>query len=212
MKILFFGDSITDMGRNYELNKSTDVWSYGVGYPIFVAGNLYAENPQRHEVINRGISGNRVVDLYARIKLDVWNLNPDVLSILIGINDIWHEIVQKNGVEIDRFEKIYRIMIEDTKKTLPNTKIVLCEPFVLQGSATAENFQRFCEVYKYAEVVKKLAEVYGFYFLPLQDKLIVAAKKFGAEHYLYDGVHPMVAGAKLIADEGVKLFKDKIEK
>lgn len=212
MKILFFGDSITDMGRNRELNNSSDIWSYGAGYPVFVAGNLYSENPQKYEIINRGISGNRVVDLYARIKLDVWNLKPDVLSILIGINDIWHEIIQKNGVEIDRFEKIYRIMIEDTKKALPNTKIVLCEPFVLQGSATEENFQRFSEVYKYAEVVKKLAEENGLYFLPLQNKLNEAAEKFGAEHYLYDGVHPMVAGAKLIADEWVKLFKEKIEK
>ena len=215
MKILFYGDSITDMGRNREANKSTDIWSYGSGYPMFAAGSLYGENPQKYEVVNRGISGNRVVDLYARIKADVWNLQPDVLSILIGVNDVWHEIGNKNGVELDRFEKVYRMMIEDTKKVLPDVKIVLCEPFVLEGSATVEEgtdkFQRFCEVYKYAEVVKKLAEEYGLYFLPLQKKLSEAAEKFGAEKYLYDGVHPMVAGAKLIADEWVKLFKDKIE-
>ena len=63
MKILFYGDSITDMGRNRELNKSTDIWSYGSGYPMFAAGSLYGDNPQKYEVINRGISGNRVVDL-----------------------------------------------------------------------------------------------------------------------------------------------------
>lgn len=215
MRILFFGDSITDMGRSREANKSTDIWSYGSGYPMFAAGSLYGENPQKYEVINRGISGNRVVDLYARMKADVWNLQPDVLSILIGINDVWHEISGKNGVELDRFEKIYRLMIEDTKKVLPDLKIVLCEPFVLEGGATAEEgtdkFQRFCEVYKYAAVVKKLAKEYGLYFLPLQEKFNEAAAKFGARYYLYDGVHPMVAGAKLIADEWVKLFKEKIE-
>ena len=215
MRILFFGDSITDMGRSREANKSTDIWSYGSGYPMFAAGSLYGENPQKYEVINRGISGNRVVDLYARIKSDVWNLQPDVLSILIGINDVWHEISGKNGVELDRFEKIYRLMIEDTKKVLPDLKIVLCEPFVLEGIATAEEgtdqFPRFCDVSKYAAVVKKLAKEYGLYFLPLQEKFNEAAAKFGARYYLYDGVHPMVAGAKLIADEWVKLFKEKIE-
>lgn len=215
MRIVFFGDSITDMGRSREADKSTDIWSYGKGYQMFVAGSLYGENPQKYEVINRGISGNRVVDLYARIKSDVWNLQPDVLSILIGINDVWHEIDSKNGVELDRFEKVYRMMIEDTKKVLPDLKIVLCEPFVLEGDATVEEgtdrYQRFCEVYKYAAVVKKLADEYGLYFLPLQEKFNEAAKKFGARYYLYDGVHPMVAGAKLIADEWVKLFKNEIE-
>lgn len=215
MRILFFGDSITDMSRNHEENQYTDVWSYGVGYPLFVAGSLYGEDPQKYQVFNRGISGNRVVDLYARIKKDVWNLQPDVLSILIGVNDVWHEIDQKNGVEPERFEKVYRMMIEDTKKVLPNTKIVLCEPFVLKGSATsAENtdrYQRFCEVYQYAAIVRKLADEYGLYFLPLQSKLSASAERYGAQHYLYDGVHPMVAGAKLIADEWVKLFKERIE-
>lgn len=215
MRIVFFGDSITDMGRNREFNKSTEIWSYGSGYPMFVAGSLSGENPQKYEVINRGISGDRVVDLYARMKADVWNLQPDVLSILIGINDVWHEIGRKNGVELDRFEKVYRMMIEDTKKALPDLKIVLCEPFVLEGSATVEEgtdkYQRFCEVFKYAAVVKKIAKEYGLFFLPLQEKLNEKAAQYGGEHYLYDGVHPMVAGAKLIADEWVKLYQEKIE-
>ena len=68
MRIVFFGDSITDMGRNREHNKTTDIWSYGSGYPIFVASDLYKIDPNKYEVINRGISGNRIVDLYARIK------------------------------------------------------------------------------------------------------------------------------------------------
>ena len=214
MKILFFGDSITDMHRNYEFNKSTDIWSYGSGYPMFVAGKLYGENPQKYEIINRGIGGNRIVDLYSRIKADVWNHNPDVLSILIGVNDVWHEINHQNGVELDRFEKIYRMLIEDTQKYLPNVKIVLCEPFILKGSAThvegTDKYERFCLVYEYAKVVKKIAQDYGLYFLPLQKKFDEMAKKYGVEPCLYDGVHPMVAGANLIAEEWVKLFKERI--
>ena len=209
MKILFFGDSITDAGRD----RSGDfgLTSYGHGYVKFAAGELLGKDPAGYEIVNRGISGNRIVDLYARIKVDCWNVEPDVLSILIGVNDVWHEVGQKNGVELDRLEKVYRMLLEDTKKRLPNVKIVLCEPFVLKGSATAERYDEFLQVYEYAKVVKKLAEEYGLYFLPLQEKLSEAAKS-GAEYYLSDGVHPAMAGAKLIADEWLKLFREKIEK
>ena len=86
MKILFYGDSITDMGRNRNDAPGT-VYSYGVGYTNFVVGELKYAAPEKYELINRGISGNKVVDLYARLKADVWNHSPDVLSILIGVND-----------------------------------------------------------------------------------------------------------------------------
>ena len=86
MKILMFGDSITDAYRNRELDN--DISSYGHGYVKYVAGYLLCENPEKYEIINRGISGNRIVDLYARIKCDCWNLNPDFISILIGVNDV----------------------------------------------------------------------------------------------------------------------------
>ena len=211
MKIVFFGDSITDMGRNRDEN-AAEVYTYGVGYPLFVSSELFREDPFKYRVINRGVGGNRVVDLYARIKGDVWNLAPDVLSILIGINDVWHEIDWENGVDLDRFERVYGMMIEDTLKRLPNTKIVLLEPFVLKGSCTTEKFGRFQEVYRYAEVVKKLAERYCLYFLPLQEKFNSASEKFGVEKYLFDGVHPNVAGAALIADAWVELFREKIQK
>lgn len=218
MKIVLYGDSITDMGRNRENSHPNVVSSYGMGYPIFIAGDLYRDNPLKHQVYNRGISGNRTVDLYARIKRDVWNLQPDVLSILIGINDIWHEISGHDGVDIVRFEKVYRMIIEDTLAVLPSIKIVLCEPFVLEGTATCDieevpdRYSRFCEIYKYSEVVKKLADEYGLFFLPLQQKFNEQSALFGAETYLYDGVHPMIAGARLIADEWVNFFKEKIEK
>lgn len=206
MKILFFGDSITDMGRNRDASVD-EIWKFGNGYPFLAASALYRENPLQYQVVNRGIAGDRIVDLYARIKCDVWNEHPDVLSILVGINDIWHEADFCNGVEQDRFEKVYAMLIEDTLRRLPNVKIILCEPFVLRGKATAAQFDKLVEVYEYAKIVKRLAEKYGLYFLPLQEKFNAAAKKFGAEKYLYDGAHPAVAGATLIADEWVKLFK-----
>ena len=124
----------------------------------------------------------------------------------------------KNGVDVARFEKVYRMLIEDTLKKLPNLKIILCEPFVLQGTATVNTpeipnrFERFSQVCKYAEVVKKLAKEYNLFFLPLQEKFNEKAKQFGAQALLGDGVHPTIAGATLIADEWLKLFKQEIDK
>ena len=212
MKILFFGDSITDAGRNREGGKHMS--ALGWGYVRVIADRLQGKEPEKYEIVNRGISGNRIVDLYARIKSDCWNLEPDLISILIGVNDVWHEIFGKNGVEVDRFEKVYRMMIEDTKKALPNTKLILCEPFVLEGGATCsteevpDRFQRFLGVYDYAKVVRKLAEEYDVPFLPLQEQFSAKAAETGASYYLDDGVHPHIAGATLIADEWMKLFNE----
>ena len=208
MKILFYGDSITDMGRNRECNDRA--FGYGVGYVNSIASTLKYENPEAYEIINRGIGGNRIVDLYARIKADVWNHKPDLISILIGVNDVWHELYGENGVELNRFEKVYRMLIEDTKAQLPNVKFILCEPFVLKGTATEEKYEGFCEVKKYAAVVKKLAAEYEIPFVALQDKFDEVAKVHGGAHYLYDGVHPDVAGGKLIAEEWLKVFRKEV--
>ena len=203
MKIVFFGDSITDMSR--VRNSDGKVESYGDSYVFFVAGKLLSENPQKYKIINRGISGNRVVDLYARIKGDVWNQQPDVLSILIGVNDVWHDFAENpNGVDLTRWEKVYRMLIEDTKERLPNTKIMILEPFVLHGRAVDYNdrYEDFQKVKLYAAKAKEIAEDYGLTFVPLQEKFDEAAEKYGERYYLYDGVHPDVAGAALIAGSG----------
>ena len=204
MKILFYGDSITDAGRDYTQLHGEE--AMGHGYVKYAAAGLKERGFTDEDLINRGISGNRIVDLYARIKIDCWNHQPDFISILIGVNDIWHELEIQNGVELDRFEKMYRILIEDTKKVLPNVKMMLCEPFVLEGLATSAKYDQFLEVYKYAEVVKKLAAEYGLYYLPLQEKLTQAAANATAAEFLSDGVHPAEGGAKLIANEWLNKF------
>ena len=211
MKILCFGDSITDMGRDKNA-ESFDPWCLGYGYPYVLSSKFSEEDPLKHQIINRGISGNRIVDLYARIKCDVWNLKPDVLSILVGINDIWHEIENKNGVELERFDKVYRMLIEDTLKVLPDLKIILLEPFVLRGTATDGKQTHFAKVKEYSKAIKKIAEDFGAEFVPLQSKLDECAQKYGAEKILWDGVHPTVAGSTIIANEWLKVFKNKVEK
>ena len=211
MRILFLGDSITDAARNRE--NTTGLGGLGFGFVRSLAEKLIGECPNKHEVINRGDGGNRIVDVYSRIKRDCWNLEPDLISILIGINDVWHEFGGQNGVELDRFETVYRMLIEDTKKRLPNVKMMLLEPFTLEGVATEnvknepDRYERFLVVCDYAKVVKKLAEEYGLIFVPLQEKFTEGAKKYGAKYYLSDGIHPWFGGATLIAEEWYKTFE-----
>ena len=208
MKIVFFGDSITDASRNKEIDFMAS--SYGFGYVHNVAEQIMSQEPNKYVIYNRGISGNRVVDLYARIKKDLWNLEPDLISIFVGVNDVWHEVKYSNGVELDRFEKVYRMMIEDTLKVLPNAKMILIAPFIMKGSRTEEQFDEFLYVYDYAKVVEKLAKEYGLGFVELQSKMDKNAKAYGADFITFDGVHPNITGAKIISDAWLKEF-DKIK-
>ncbi len=205
MKILFYGDSITDAGRLADW-----VGGYSAGFVGEIAAELLCDYPQKFEIVNTGISGNRIVDLYARAKADLWNHNPDLISILIGINDIWHELNHQNGVELDRFIKVYRMLLEDTRKKLPNAKIILCEPFVLEGSATSENYDKFLEIKEYAKEIKKIADEFDVYYLSLQSVLDKACDLAPSSYWLHDGVHPTKPGAKLIANEWIKFFKKNI--
>ena len=196
MKILFQGDSITDTGRNTERGSLLNI---GQGYAMICASTLAAKYPNQFSFINRGISGNRIVDVYARIKADCWNLTPDVLSILIGVNDVWHEIGGQNGVDADRFYRVYKMLVEDTKKALPDVRMILMEPFVLNCGATADNWDYFkTETALRAEAVKTIASECGQIFLPLQKMLDDACTLAPAEYWVGDGVHPTVAGHKLI--------------
>ena len=212
-KIVFFGDSITDSGRNKEIDFANG--SYGHGYVLFASGKIMTDKPNEYEVYNRGISGNRIVDAYARIKKDVWNLEPDVISIYLGVNDVWHDIKYNNGVELDRFEKVYRMLLEDTIKRLPNCKLMMIEPFVVEGTRTSEGeneFEKFLRVYDYAKVCEKLAKEFDIPYLKTQEMANKLSSENGEKFFAIDGVHPSITGSKLIADEWVKLFYEKIDK
>ena len=129
-------------------------------------------------------------------------LKPDVLSILIGVNDTWHEYNRQNGVEVPRYEEFLRRLISWTKDTLPEVKIVLLEPFVLPFGAVGEAWP--AEIAERAEVVRKTAADFGAVFVPLQDEFTAAAKAYGMEYWLRDGVHPTYAGHRLIAKAWMK--------
>ena len=211
-KILFQGDSITDAGRERE-----GAFSWGKSYPFLVEAELGFEKPAEYEFINRGISGNRIVDLYARIKADIINLEPDYISFLIGVNDVWHEFGAHNGVDADKFEQIYCMLIEEIKTALPNVKMMILEPFCLRASATdnteevPDKWNVFdSEVRKRAEKAKKVAAKFELPFIPLQDRFDEAAKLTadteGNSYWLFDGVHPTPKGHELIKREWMQGF------
>ncbi|MBQ4192887.1 MAG: SGNH/GDSL hydrolase family protein [Clostridia bacterium] len=207
MKILFLGDSITDVGRN---TNNGSLISIGQGYPLLVDACLSVKYPGEYTFENLGISGNRIVDVYARIKADCWNRKPDLVSILIGVNDVWHEFGGHNGVEADRFYNVYKMLVTDTKRALPESrKMILMEPFVLKASATEGAWEAFrSETEKRAEAVRRIAGETGQIFLPLQAMFDEAAQKMPASYWLGDGVHPTPAGHGLIADAWVKCFEE----
>ncbi|MBQ7921713.1 MAG: SGNH/GDSL hydrolase family protein [Clostridia bacterium] len=202
--ILLQGDSITDAGRSREYDLPM-----GYGYPTLLNGRIGHDYPGQYKVLNRGISGNRIVDLYARIKSDIINLKPDIMSILIGVNDVWHEFSKKNGVAPEKYYKIYDMLIEEVKEALPDTKMIILEPFVLNGAATKEHWEDFSnEVRKLAEKSRLLAQKHDLPFIELQDKFTEAAKLVSDEYWLSDGVHPTTAGHELIAREWMKVFRE----
>lgn len=208
-RILFMGDSITDCGRD-----RNSFYGMGSGYPNFVKGALGADCPGEYEFINRGISGNRIVDVYARIKLDFINLKPDYASIYIGVNDTWHEISRENGVDTAKFEKIYTMLIEEVQAACPGIKLMLIAPYVLLGTATCDieekpdRYNRFVtDVAEKAAAVKRLAEKFDLPLVELQPVFDEACQKAPAENWAYDGVHPTACGHELIKRRWLETFK-----
>lgn len=210
--ILFQGDSITDAGRVRDDDRGT-----GVGYVTQAIGEIGLKYPGEYNYLNRGISGNRVTDVYARIKSDIINLKPDYMSILIGVNDVWHEydFAKNNGVSSEKYEKIYSMLIEEVLEALPNIKIMILEPFVLEGRATTsteEEPERWItfrsEVEKRAAAAKRVAEKYNLKFVPLQEKFDEASKGLPTELFVWDGVHPTHPGHAIIKNEWVKAFEE----
>ena len=213
--ILFQGDSITDCRRFTEPEEANTQrpYAFGTGYPFQVASELAYRCPGEYRFVNRGISGNRVVDLYARIKKDILNLRPDYMSILLGINDVWHEIMYQNGVKAEKFEKVYRMLLDEVLEELPNIKILLFTPFCLPGSATVQEDRPevadffFGETPKYAAAVERIAKDYGLPVVVTQPLFDEAAKQIPADQLLHDGVHPGLAGNYILSQEFKKWFE-----
>lgn len=203
--ILFQGDSITDFGRN-RADKAANS-GLGSGYVQLIAARLLCEHPD-WEIYNRGVSGNRILDMYARWEEDTMNLDFDILSIFNGINDVGFGLRLQCGASAAKYEKMYDLLIEETLERKKNISLVLCEPFVMKmpkvwdkyGTDIYDNFDVwYANVCERGEIVKKLAAKYNAIFVPLRSVMDDACKVAPAAHWSQDCIHPSAPGCELIA-------------
>lgn len=214
LTFLFQGDSITDGNRSR--NKD---WNHvmGHGYAYLIASRLWFDYIDKDLMFfNRGVSGDTLEDLDARWQHDTLDLKPDILSILIGVNDVKRIIA--NEYSIENWKETYIKVLGRTKENLPNTQIVLCEPFILPSNDiiridwTKEKTESYQSVIsEMQEIVKELAEAYDAVFVELQQPFLDACKNAPATYWIWDGVHPMPAGHELIARLWIKEVSKKLD-
>ena len=197
-KILFQGDSLTDgaRGRSDDLNHIL-----GHGYVYLIAARLCADLPDLNlHFINRGCSGNTVLDLQARWKEDTLDLVPDVVSILIGVNDVCAELYGNAGVSAEQYEDTYRRVLTMTQAALPIVQLVLCEPFILPvGPLRARWPEHRAKIDLCREITERLSTEFNAVLVRSQHLFDVACATSSPEYWMWDGIHPMPAGHELLA-------------
>ena len=204
MKILFQGDSITDAGRD-----KRNYHDVGPGYAKYAKEQIVADFPDSDfEFINQGISGNRTSQLFDRFYSDAIAFQPDVISILIGINDVWHRHSHNIATTNEQIELNYRSILNRIKNET-EAKIVILEPFLLDAPAVAHMAD---EVKVLQSIVRKLAEEYADVFIPLGDYFKAAVEAQPEPlYYSADGVHPNENGRAFIGALYAKAVKPLIE-
>lgn len=196
--VLFYGDSITDAGRNRD-----DLKSYGGGYVNLIAAGLLSRFPGWNlKVTNKGISGNRVFDLENRLEADVLALKPNIVSIMIGINDTWRRYDSGVISETAEFQASYERIILRLSEEL-QARIVICEPFLLPVPEDRKKWRE--DLDPRITAIRELAWKFNLPYLPLDGIFAAAATEAQAAYWLPDGVHPSLAGHGLIADKWLNL-------
>lgn len=201
MKIIFQGDSITDANRNRCLFEGL-----GNGYVKFVALKLKESGCK---FLNKAIAGDRVADMLARWDKDVIQETPNIVTVLIGINDILSKngiIATRNGDAFDKFEENMRKVFERNKQALSNCQMIVMSPFLLRTVFTEADILNDLETVK--KLLSKLCEEYSATYIDLDELFCVGCKIYRPRTLSKDGIHPTKTGAKLIANDlAFKLVK-----
>ena len=193
--ILFFGDSITDAGRNRDA-KPGDQNGWGGGYVHQIAAYLSAQDPADELVFsNKGVSGNRIYDLEARLQSDVLDEEPDIVSILIGINDVWRRFDKGLESPVEEFAAAYHRVCK--KISADGAQLVLLEPFVLPVPDDRREWR--ADLDPKIQVVRDLAREFEATLVPLDGIFAAASCQREPAFWAHDGVHPSPAGHALIA-------------
>jgi lysophospholipase L1-like esterase len=192
-RILFQGDSITDGNRGRSADPNHIL---GHGYVFIIAAKHGAAFPDlKLDFMNRGVSGNTASNLQQRWQKDALDLKPDLLSILIGVND------SSRGVPPDQYEQAYDRLIADTKAANPRIRLVLCEPFLLPVGKKKENYETWrADIQQRQEIVARLAQKHGAALVRFQSAFEEACQRAPAEHWIWDGVHPTYSGHQIMAE------------
>jgi lysophospholipase L1-like esterase len=207
LTVLFQGDSITDAGRDRGRYYANEVSGMGRGYVFQVVSQLLGHLPDKSfRFYNRGISGNKVYQLANRWDDDCLHLAPDVLSILIGVNDFWHTLRQYDGTA-GIFENDLRRLLDRTKAAHPAIKVILGEPFAVKGG-TAIDERWYPEFPKYQKAVRAIAKDFQTGFISYQKIFDEALEHAPAEYWCPDGVHPSMAGGYLMKESWINSFTD----
>ena len=205
IRLLFQGDSITDAGRDRR-----NYHHLGSGYPKFAAEIIRNSHPDTEfEFINFGISGNRTSELFDRLYTDGIAFQPDVISFLIGVNDIWHRYnPAKIATTDEQFALNYREILKRIKRET-NAKIVILAPYALDAE-TVDCIHSIREDLKTVlPIVRELAAEYADAYIPLDELFDEAMKTQPTPaYYSNDGVHPNENGARFIGECYARAVKD----
>jgi lysophospholipase L1-like esterase len=203
--ILFQGDSITDCGRDRAVVGPNRADGFGTGYPLLIAARLLSEHPDAGlSIFNRGVSGNMVPDLAARWETDCLALRPDVLSVLIGVNDFWRTVDSGYHGTVADYEREYDALLVRTREALPRVRLIVLEPFALRSTGGAVTDAWFPDFDLRRAAAARVAHQAGATFVPLQGMFDQLVRRAPAAYWSADGVHPTIAGHGAIAREWLK--------
>lgn len=201
MKIVFFGDSITESGRNL-----LDPNDLGAGYVKIAAGKLrllYPDTPI--EFVNRGVGGDRTAELLARVQEDVVQENPDMVVLQVGINDVWCRFSLGEVVTPEQFRSNYEGIVKAVKST--GAKLFIIEPYVL-NMGDKQRFRPFLN--KFLAVVREIAAKEADALIPVDEIFTGVTQDIDPSQFSTDGVHPTHRGCRYIADLFIKEAKKYI--
>lgn len=203
IRILFQGDSVTDEERD-----RSNPHHLGKGYAKFCAQSLITKFPARElKFINLGISGNKSEDLLRRWKTDCIDIKPDIVCLMIGINDVWHSYSYGLNITPTEYADNCRQMLEDLKKET-YAKIILMEPFLLDNPEKPFRGRLDPNI----DILRTLAKEYADLYIPLDGMITAAAIEYPEQELTYDGVHPKEYGAKLIGEWSASAIEKIINK
>jgi len=205
--ILFQGDSITDWGRNKSDTTPNSFQMLGNGYAYMASADLLLDHPGKNlKIYNKGISGNKVYQLADRWDNDCLALKPNVLSIMIGVNDFWHTLTSGYKGTIETYRTDFKKLLDRTKQALPDVQFIIGEPFAING-VKAVNDTWYPAFNNYRAASKEIAKDFDAAFIPYQSIFDEALKLAPGSYWTNDGVHPSIAGASLMAHAWLKTVK-----